>query len=166
MQKKTEANSTAQRLTNSINEVLAFWIDTGTATNAKTINSGNCSEFSVDVMINLGGLETAYDLGINELDIAGLLEVGDGPDNGPQFDRELLATHWPNIQPPDGLTWDDLDQLSVDADFDSGTHVWLVLDGKHYDAEAPEGVENLFDLPFFRRIVDTWVNEKRNTPSP
>lgn len=31
-------------------------------------------------------------------------------------------------------------------------HYWVLYNGRHYDAEAPEGVENWRDLPFFRRI--------------
>lgn len=30
-------------------------------------------------------------------------------------------------------------------------HVWIYYDDKHYDAEAPNGVESLFDLPIFKR---------------
>jgi hypothetical protein len=32
------------------------------------------------------------------------------------------------------------------------THVWVFHNGKHYDAEAPQGVDNWFDLPIFKRI--------------
>jgi hypothetical protein len=28
-------------------------------------------------------------------------------------------------------------------------HMWIYYDGKHYDAEEPEGVENPWDLPIF-----------------
>jgi len=30
-------------------------------------------------------------------------------------------------------------------------HRWLLVNGRHYDATAPEGVEHFFDLPFFAR---------------
>lgn len=35
-----------------------------------------------------------------------------------------------------------------------GYHKWIHYDGKHYDAESPEGVRNLFELPFFKRSLD------------
>lgn len=31
------------------------------------------------------------------------------------------------------------------------THAWAEYDRRHYDAEAPESVEDLYDLPIFRR---------------
>jgi len=31
-------------------------------------------------------------------------------------------------------------------------HVWIEYNGKHYDAEAPTGVDNYKDLPFFKRL--------------
>jgi len=34
----------------------------------------------------------------------------------------------------------------------NGDHVWVEHKGLHYDAEAPQGVEDPFDLPFFHRI--------------
>lgn len=30
-------------------------------------------------------------------------------------------------------------------------HVWLVHEGRHYDSETPEGVDDWRDLPFFQR---------------
>lgn len=30
-------------------------------------------------------------------------------------------------------------------------HIWFYFKGKNYDAECPEGVENFFDLPFYKR---------------
>lgn len=29
-------------------------------------------------------------------------------------------------------------------------HIWIYYNGKHYDAESPEGVENPWDLPIFK----------------
>jgi hypothetical protein len=30
-------------------------------------------------------------------------------------------------------------------------HVWIIYDGLHYDAEAPDGVRNYKDLPIYKR---------------
>lgn len=40
-------------------------------------------------------------------------------------------------------------------------HVWIFYNGKHYDAECPEGVTNFMDLPFFKResISETFDKE-------
>ncbi len=125
------------------------------------INEGYCTDFCNDVTERLGlpsdGSEP-YELGIDNL-----MEDDDGEPT--VMDRALLAAHWPRIHPPEGLTWDDVDQLASDAGFSAGTHVWLCLDGRHYDAEAPEGVDNPFDLPFFQRVVHSWM-EERDLPRP
>lgn len=31
-------------------------------------------------------------------------------------------------------------------------HVWIYYEGKHYDAEAPQGVSDFQELPFFSNI--------------
>jgi hypothetical protein len=33
-------------------------------------------------------------------------------------------------------------------------HVWIMYDGKHYDAEVPTGVYNYTNLPFFARMSE------------
>lgn len=50
----------------------------------------------------------------------------------------------------------------------SGGHVWMTVEGRHYDAEAPEGVDFFLDLPFFenrlfpRRVLTrTWSHIDR-----
>jgi len=35
----------------------------------------------------------------------------------------------------------------------NGGHGWLRFKGKHYDAEAPSGVQTPWDLPFFQRTT-------------
>ena len=31
----------------------------------------------------------------------------------------------------------------------NGYHAWIYVNGKHYDSDAPNGVENFYDLPIF-----------------
>ena len=38
-----------------------------------------------------------------------------------------------------------------DETYSSFAHAWIEFNGKHYDAECPEGVENPEELPFFKR---------------
>ena len=46
----------------------------------------------------------------------------------------------------------DRDDLQILEDGGGGVvHTWLVCDGRHYDAECPEGVDDYRDLPFFER---------------
>lgn len=60
------------------------------------------------------------------------------------WDWEMLKTHW-NIEPPAS---EKVMNIVMEA-----THVWISTGGKHYDAEAPDGVQNFFDLPFFKRWI-------------
>ena len=39
----------------------------------------------------------------------------------------------------------------IDGPFDHVGHYWIFFDGKHYDAEAPNGVDQLEKLPIFAR---------------
>lgn len=59
--------------------------------------------------------------------------------------EDLLAGDL-EAEPPEGLSWDML--LAWDIS-DLG-HSWIEHDGRHYDAERPEGVDNPFDLPCLR----------------
>ena len=40
-----------------------------------------------------------------------------------------------------------IDNLTIDY------HEWTYVDGKHYDAESPDGVENFWDLVFFQYVI-------------
>lgn len=64
-----------------------------------------------------------------------------------KWDVDLLETRWPNIKPPYGLTWEET-QL-----FAEYYHCFLSYQGRFYDAECPEGVENFFELPNFERMA-------------
>lgn len=35
----------------------------------------------------------------------------------------------------------------------TGYHAWIYAGGKHYDAECPDGIGNLFDLPIHKRAI-------------
>ena len=50
-----------------------------------------------------------------------------------------------------------LDAARQEAAFNPGCYVraghrWLILDGRHYDADCPDGVDRWQDLPVFRRL--------------
>ena len=36
-------------------------------------------------------------------------------------------------------------------------HVWILYKGRHYDAEAPEGVDNWRELPIFTKFKDVVI---------
>lgn len=56
-------------------------------------------------------------------------------------DRALIVSDDWFCDGPDGFTPDGVPI----------GHTWVWVDGRHYDAETPEGVEDWEQLPFFRR---------------
>jgi hypothetical protein len=150
----------------AIRATLQEWLDGGLARDATQVNSGAarggcCSDFAAAVIGHLGGALAVESLGIETLGIDSF-QVPDEDDlAGRPLDRELLECHWPKVIPPEGLGWDDLDRLAEDAGFSGGTHTWLCLNGRHYDSETPEGVENFLALPFFQRLIASWSAERR-----
>ena len=126
---------------------------------------GNCNDFArelVDVLEE-AGVENVCDFELANFQVeepGALFEQAGRP-----LDRQLLSTHWPKVQPTQGLGWDDLERLAEDAGWDTGTHAWVVHEQRHYDCECPQGVDNFLELPFFERAIASWKEEKQATPA-
>ena len=154
----------------TIKATLQDWLREGLASDGQQINSGAarggcCSDFAGAVLAKIGGPRAADALGVDVFGIDSF-QVADAADSdGRPLDRALLSQHWPQVVPPNELTWDELDRLAEAAGWSGGTHVWLSFGGLHYDAETPDGVENFLDLPFFRRVVATWIAETGAAPN-
>lgn len=135
----TESVSDISRV---IRETVAEYVEQGQAPSAYQINNGLCESFARDVITKLGGeSDTLYDIGAENFTVGGL---------GDEWDDGLLARYWPKCVPTHGLSWEDLRRRgwhSIPA------HVWIVYNKRHYDSECPEGVDNFFELPLIRRIM-------------
>lgn len=46
------------------------------------------------------------------------------------------------------LGWENLDKLDLNG------HVWIYSNGKHYDVEILNGVNNFWDLPIYKRQIN------------
>lgn len=151
---------TPEMLTKAILDIRDELLASGEYASHAEINSGYCTDFADDVFERLGKGAHEYlgQLGIDNFMLPP--EEDDGFNDGYPLDRELLTEHWPSVVPTQGMTWDDLDVLSSDAGFSTGTHVWIELNERFYDAEAPEGVDNFFELPFFQRVISSWIEEE------
>jgi hypothetical protein len=147
---------TPEMLTKAILDVRDELLSSGQYATAAAINSGYCTDFADDVFERFG--RDAHDC-LDQLGIDNFMKpaADDVFNNGYPMDRELLLAYWPEVVPTQGMSWEDLDRLSADADFGAGTHVWIHLGKKFYDAEAPEGVDNFFELPFFQRVISSWI---------
>lgn len=155
---------TEEELSTAIAKVRDELLAAGRYGSATEINAGYCDDFCSDVYEELGGVGLCENEGgLATVGIDGFMTHED--DEPVAFDRDLVRRAWPAFVPPPGMDWDDMDRLAADANFSCGTHVWIARDGRHYDAEAPQGVENPLDLPFFVRVVSSWRDE-RPSPSP
>lgn len=106
------------------------------------LNDGSCEELAVAVFEQIGVPETAD---FQTLEIQNLCTGNDV--FSPRPDHGLIERFWPLVVPPFPLSWDGIEELGMLET----AHVWIVLDGRHHDADVPDGVENVFDLPVFRR---------------
>jgi hypothetical protein len=55
-------------------------------------------------------------------------------------------------------------QWSFDFPNDPSGHSWVLLNNKYYDAEKPDGVSSLEELPFFQRSMEKngkgWLDDE------
>lgn len=141
---------TPQELTVAIRAKTAELIADGHSRNEFLINSGLCDTLAEEVVDSFGGDQDEFFAVWGD----GFTAVGpDGFADCQTWDVNLLSRVSPGTHPPHGLTWEDLHGHIPN-------HCWIVLQGRHYDAECPEGVDNLFDIPLCRRMVRDIVIEK------
>lgn len=96
-QSKTQQEKATAALVRAIRCVVAHYLASGAFSHARDINAGHCTDFVHAVYEELGGSVAADAMGITDVDVQGFLVGGE---EGDAFDRELLATHWPQVRPP------------------------------------------------------------------
>jgi hypothetical protein len=119
--------------------------------NVYEINNGFCEAFAYDVIHCFIDQETTkfYSVWADEL-----TEVGeDGFAASEAWDVPLINRLLPNSHPTHGLTWEE-------AALEIPSHCWLVLNGRSYDAECPQGVDNFFELPLIARGMAEFAKHK------
>lgn len=149
MEKYTMSN---KKLTKVINDFIPIYIKDNKKINSPyDINNGWCIDFASDVVRYLGGetdklyIVCSYNFMIGE----------DGvPEENDIWDADMLKNYWKKVNPTNNLTWKDINCI------DFGYHEWIYFDGKHYDAECPEGVDNFFYLPLFQKYITEYINKK------
>ena len=149
-------------ITAAIYKLRADYVCDGNYESIQAINSGGCEDFASDIHELIGRPPESSDFLI--IDPSFFLQPpldGESDNWGFPLNRDSLRAEWPSVVPPAGMDWDDLDHISAFGNFFSGTHIWIFAQGKHYDAEAPEGVSAPFELPFFQRIIKRWIKEGR-----
>jgi hypothetical protein len=96
------------------------------------INKGSCWNFATELEEEI---QRIYDTDIEfYIDPDEMQKMG-------EWTIDLMK-QW-NIKLPRYIKWDEIPKKY---------HVWVYYNGKHYDAECPEGVESFLDLPIYKRI--------------
>jgi hypothetical protein len=137
-----------------IRKITQEWLESKLVSAVEYINDGECDRFAEEVLAQLTPAE-----GLRKMNLADVLTGGvrgDDCDLGLPFNRELLAVQWPAVKPPARLSWSDMDRISRSRKsampWGSWTHTWLTDGRLHYDAEAPDGVDNFFEFPHFKNL--------------
>lgn len=134
------------------------WVAEGRAESFETINNGQCEDFAelvVDTVMEQAGEGDVPEIGSFEIRDFFQLdpETGSNFDHGGPIDREALLAALPEMTPPAGMSWDDIDRFVHDTGIGRGLHAFVICEGMAYDSEAPHGVCGIFDLPFFERFL-------------
>lgn len=121
--------------------VLAEWLGSGREPDARTINAGSCEDFAEAVADACPDFEPIEFANLFNHDF----DAGECSDDATGFDMAMVARLFPRAAPP--VPWEE-----AFRHVHAGTHVWcLHANGRSYDSEALDGVDDPFDLPFFLR---------------
>lgn len=128
------------------------------------INEGNCANFAEDLLERLGGKnENTYIIEVQK-DLGGYGEWFKDSDGKYKFEKygklpnKLLSSVQQDITKFNGEynRWLNDKGIGINK-FKVGDHYWVYHKGKHYDAETPKGVYNMFDLPIFKRYINYFI---------
>lgn len=140
---------TLSRIQEAVESLRTEYVEQGLAQSYFDINNGLCEDFAMDLMKKLRGITTAA----YELSDASYMTGDGGVADGKGWDWSVLKESL-GILPPAGLTCEEVDQINFSG------HVWVEVDGVHFDAEAPEGVRSFFELPIFKRKIVACLRKK------
>ena len=117
------------------------------------INNGMCVEFAEEIIEKLGGeTDNLYTLHSDEF----YDEFRDG-----NFDNPILTNRgdW-NKDAFEKYGYFPIDLSSLNNGLVH--HQWIYYNGKHYDAERPNGVNKWYELPIFQRMIKRVKNNLKS----
>lgn len=127
------------------------YVARGDAASLYDINSGCCEDWALELIGEYGGERDGL-----ELCWADNLSV-DG--RGDEWDVAMVERLFPATHPTHGLGWADV-LTAMPA------HCWVDADGRFYDAECPEGTDNIFEIPLLARMLARIAEERAAAPGP
>lgn len=139
---------TPQQISEAIRKHRTMFIREGLAPSYFEINNGQCIDFAEEV---LRILEKSFGESATLFTVEGANFYRSQDDE--LWDGRLLRNYW-KMAPPEHFTWPILNTIAF------GIHIWITCERRHYDAECPDGVDNFFDLPIFRRSLVEHLREQ------
>ena len=140
---------TSRLVAGAIRRLTAEWLAEGVVTTVREIGDGLCEEFAQGVLdrvhaadpSTIGVVTAAFtdDWWIRETD-------ADGRDLGStvSFECDVPRLRAEGAPLPSDIPDDELSLL-----IGAATHMWIVHDGIHHDATAPDGASHFLLMPFF-----------------
>ncbi len=142
-----------EALTKIIRDVGQEYVANGTPLNE--IGNGLCENFAFDVLEQWVGESWGCEEGGGFRSLwTDQLFKAEG-----EFDLDMISKYWGGM--PEDLEADIITILG----WYEPSHMWITTDGKHFDAETPEGVEKFVELPFFQRWIEVIKEELVENPS-
>lgn len=140
-----------EMVTSTILSIRDSYMDKGNLKYYSEINAGLCCEFAEDVVYTLRELTKCKP----QVFSSDYLMIEENDDLSDRWDIDILKSR-SDVQLPDGFTFNDLNNMNI------GYHVWITYKSLHFDAECPQGVRNIFDLPFYQRCFERYDKLKSN----
>lgn len=141
-----------------IEDLREQWVADGHAASFETINNGQCEDFAelvVETVLEQGEGDAPEIRCVQICDFFGMdPDTGFPHDHGGPINRGSLLAALPDMTPPAGMDWDELDGFIRDTEMGRGLHAFVICERMAYDSEAPQGVCSIFDLPFFGRFLE------------
>ncbi len=109
---------------------------------AYDINNGLCEEMASDIVEDVdGNIDDTFELYGENFDV----------DND-ECTKKLYGERWDleQIKKYNSLPLFDKKHLLA---ITLPCHIWVYHKGKHYDAEAPDGVKSFWDLPIYKKVI-------------
>lgn len=124
------------------------YIESGAANTPEQLNNGYCVNIAEDLEMIIKSITTTGKITmLTTDDLIKETDAEDGWVSGGFDTYDLNQCLMYDSPPPFNLSGEQLGKIIT------GYHAWIYADGKHYDAECPEGVGNLFDLPIHKRAI-------------
>jgi len=123
---------------------------------AYEINNGLCDNFAEDLITKLGEDQE----GLYAVSVDMIFQDRD-PEMARKFwEGELYETPF-GIWSIRLLDMHGHPPVPLDRIEYCSSHVWVCFRGKHYDAETPYGVRNWSELPIYKKMFDSLMQEKQ-----